>query len=412
MKNIPTEFSLKEIKDFSELEIEDIQLQPLGNNVASDTGNRVIEFNLPRDSFLNSQESYLTYSVQIGTTGNHHDWCESIFNNIKIQVGNVLVLDEQETGFWRVLNNNYTYKYTNRLSATGGMRGSDASSFDAVNQPRRFYVSLFDHFSKYGISNFFKDLLPLYKMDTVKIKLYLNPNIIQYLEGGATGITITKPILNIRLIDSPSLRKEYKKDIVRNFISYHHYVDNVIIGQSKISTVIPFNNKSILGVLVTQRPSNVLSRSDVNGKYAARFTVSKATKGNIMIDGKGLPSIPYDYTNNVENIRNLERFFDVEHLGYYISESDIINFNDFGGYDPTQDTSTQYLYPGIELRFVLALPFNYIKEYISGVNGESLTGTAKLNIDIDAVDNCQVDIFVKYNKFYKISADGSFSVTE
>jgi len=415
MNQIPTEFDINQVKDFSQLEMDDIEIKPKNTNtISNNDSNPFFEFELPQEKFLYSEESFFTLQVQTGITGTYlHDWCDSPFNRLVIDCGNINIVNESEFGFFRVLTNNHNYKYNTRLSSTGVMRGADSSIWDMFSSKRKLFIHLYDPFSKFGISNFFKDLLPLYKMDIIRIKLYLNKNLIEHLDnttGLTTSLTMTNPKLHLRLIDSPDLRKEYNKPITRNFFSYNHNVDNIVNGATKISSIIPFNNQLISGILVAQRPVSMLNDPDVNAKYSARFTISNATKGNIIIDGKPINKSKYDFTNAVENIRNLERFFLVDHLGSYISSYDMINYNNFPGYSHTDDSSLQYIHKGIELRYTLAFPFSNIEEYVIGQNGTATSGTAQLNIDINAVEDCQVDIFTKYMVFYNISEDGKFAV--
>ena len=407
---IPTEFYINEMKDFTELTIKDEIIQSKGNTILTDTGNRKLEFELPNEGFLYSSESYLTFKVQLGTTGFIDDWNTCMIDNITILVGDVEVENINQVGFHRALANNHTYQYSTRVSSSGQVRGANSSTFEVVSSPRKLIIPLYDIHSNYGFSNFFKDLLPLYKINTVRIKLTLNPNLVEYTELSPSSLTISNPLLFIRIVDSPTLRKEYSIPLKRSFLTYHHYIDNVVNTQTKISTVIPFNNISISGILITQRPTTILTDPLVNSKTTARFTVSNATKYNVKIDGKCYPKIPYETKNGVELISNLERFWNVKNLSFYTSSQDIINHTLFGAYSHTQDSSNQYLYPGIELRMTLAIPFDNSREIIYGMDGTKLSGTAELNVEINAIENCLVDIFVKYNKFYEIGANGSFKI--
>ena len=410
MNIIPTEFDIHEMNDNTDISIKDEVIQSKGNTTLTDTGNRVLEFELPRENFLYSAESYLTFKVQLGTTGFIDDWNTTMIQNIQVLVGNLEIENIEEFGFHRAIANNHTYDYDTRYGASGLVRGANSSTFEVVSSPRKLIIPLYDIHSNYGFSNFFKDLLPLYKMDTIKIKITLNPNKVQYTELSPSSVTITNPLLFIRLIDSESLRKEYENPIKRSFLTHHHYLDNVINTQTKLSTIIPFNNISISGVLITQRPSSILSDASVNSKYTARFTISNATKYNIIIDGKSYPKIPYSTDDGVELIQNLEKYWNVAHLGSYISSSGVKNHNTFGSYSHTDDSSTQYLHNGIELRMTLAIPFDNSKNIIFGMDGTKTSGTAKLNVEMAAIEAAQVDIFVKYNKFYTIGENGDFKI--
>jgi len=395
MTSLPKEFDINQVKDFSELDIEELRVPAYGNTSVSSSGNKKIEFRLPRNAFLHGAESDIICNVACGTTGKIHDWSESWLDQVVIKCGNLEIVRETNGGFFRSLVNNARYEYNDRTSASGKVRGSDGTIFDSMHSAsRKVRIPLYDTISKWGVSPIFADLLPLYKMDQVKIELHLNNNLTEYTEGATAADSFTADNFELlcRLIDSPSLRAQYNKDIVRNFSSYSWHQDTLISGSSRIASVVPASFQNMTGLIVCSRASSVVNDGTVADKYQGQFDLNSVTEGALRIDGTQMPSNKYNYTDSVENVMLLERFWQVKSLGSYHDYSD----------DGASNDSKQYL----------VFPFESSKDAITGLNTASKTGTIVCDISCTASANQNLDFFIMYNAFYRISANGAISVSK
>jgi hypothetical protein len=309
---------------------------------------------------------------------------------IIVKVGNLELVRETEAGFWRNMCNNARYSYNDRTSASGKMRGSTSSIFATMQTTaRKVRVPLYDAISKWGISPLFQHLLPLFKMDQMKIELHLNSTIGAYAENTATTFTADNFELIAKVIDSPSLRQEYGKDIVRSFASYAHHQDTLISGSTRIASVIPASFQNLTGVLLCSRPTASVNSNTVADKYQGIFDLNAVTSSALRIDGKQYPSNKYDHTDSVENVILLERFWKTKSLGSYLDFSDAAT------------DAKQYL----------VFPFESAQNNVTGLNTASKTGTLVADIACAATSNQNLDFFVTYNRFYRISANGALSIT-
>jgi hypothetical protein len=127
-------------------------------------------------------------------------------------------------------------------------------------------------------------------------------------------------------------------------------------------------------------------------KYNHSLVLNSLSKFSVSIDGKQFPEKPIDGTNNIELVANLERFWGVADtkLGAWFDN------------DTLDDTDSKGYY---------AVAFSATDEGVSGMSLVSKSGTVVVNADLNVVANTDVDIFLKYSKFYKIAKDGSFSTT-
>tara|TARA_Y100000310_G_scaffold174726_1_gene174866 strand:+ start:2901 stop:4079 length:1179 start_codon:yes stop_codon:yes gene_type:complete len=390
--SIPQELQTNQVKDFSELDAEVLRISPYGSTSISNTGNKKIEFRLGRNGFLQGTECEVIFDVSSDVNNACPDWAESIFEMVIVKVGNLELCRETEAGFMRNMANNARYSYNARTSASGKSRGSASGVFDAMSSTaRKVRVPLYDENSKMGVSSLFKDLLPLYKMDQVKIELHLNSTIGAYAENSATTFTADNFELVAKVVDSPSLRAEYAKDVVRSFQSYAHHQDTLISGASRIASVIPASHQNMTGMIVCSRPTSIVNAVATADKYQSQFDLNGATSGALRIDGTQYPSNKYDYTDSVENAILMERLWKTKSLGSHHDWSD----------DGSANDSKQYL----------CFPFESSNNAITGLNTASKTGTIVCDIACAATANQNLDFFVMYNRFYRISANGAVSIT-
>ena len=390
--SIPQELQVNQVQDFSELDSQILRISPYGSTSVSNSANKKIEFRLGRNGFLQGSECEVVFDVAADVASACPEWAESIFEMIIIKVGNLELCRETEAGFMRNMANNAHYSYNARNSASGKSRGSTSSIFSAMETTaRKVRVPLYDAVSKMGVSSLFKDLLPLYKMDQVKIQLHLNSTLGAYAENSATTFTADNFELIAKVVDSPSLRSEYSKDVVRSFSSYAHHQDTLISGASRIASVVPASFQNMTGMIVCSRPTSIVNDAATADKYQSQFDLNGATSSALRIDGTQFPSNKYDLTDSVENAILMERLWKTKSLG---SHHDWSN-------DGSANDSKQYL----------CFPFESANNAITGLNTSARTGTIVCDIAVSATANQNLDFFVMYNRFYRISANGAVSIT-
>lgn len=390
--SIPKELQTNQVQDFSELDSEVLRISPYGSTSISNTGNKKIEFRLARNGLLQGTDCEIVFDVSSDVNNACPDWAESIFEMVIVKVGNLELVRETQAGFFRNMANNARYEYNARESSSGKMRGSKSAIFASMSSAaRKVRVPLYDAISKWGVSPIFKDLMPLYKMDQLKIELHLNSTLGAYAENSSTTFTADNFELIGKVVDSPSLRAEYAKDVVRSFPSYAHHQDTLISGASRIASVIPASFQNMTGMIVASRPTSIVNDVATADKYQSQFDLNGASTGALRIDGTQYPSNKYNYDNSVENTILLERIWKTKSLGSHHDYDDNGAAND----------SKQYL----------CFPFESANNAITGLNTASKTGTIVCDIACASTSNQNLDFFVMYNRFYRISANGAVSIT-
>ena len=393
--------SLGVFKDLTDISIEVKKINPFNGQSFSAAGTREITFKLPRDKILLGTNSYFYFKAKPDADSAADDEFQNdihtCFDRHTVKVGSQTVVEENEFGWWRSLEFLAKASESDLTSASTTVMNIPDNSISGVAKKYRIPLA-----SKWNNKGFFSQPLPLYKMDQVEITYEINSSIAEYTTATtAVGtVDITVPELELYFIDSPTLRKLFDVDLVRNFRTFFHYHSVLTSGATQLSVNIPASFQNLRGLAMIQR--NSATSSDPNWetgndalenlKYCKSFLLNSLTKFDVSVDGKPYPSTPIDGSNAVELVSNLERFWgNADRLGAWFDSDTMTATNGKGYY---------------------AISFSADDDNVSGLNSASKTGTIVVRADLTVGVNTDVDFFVVYDRFYKISKNGDISVTK
>jgi hypothetical protein len=200
------------------------------------------------------------------------------------------------------------------------------------------------------------------------------------------------------MIYSPTLRKLFDTDIVKSFTTQYHYHATLASGATQLSVNIPASMQNLRGLALLQRnsadptdPNWETGTALENYKYTQAFVLNSLTKFSVSIDGKQYPDKEIDGSDGTELVSNLERYWNVDRLGDWF-DADTLDASDSKGY--------------------YAISFSGTEEGVTGLSLVSKSGTVVVNANLTAGVNTDLDFFLRYDKFFKISKNGDFSVTK
>lgn len=393
------ENSLKPFKDLTDLKMKVTKINPFGAQTFSSSGTRNITFKLPRDGNLVPWRSFFYFQVKVdGDSASDDELMQdvhTVFDRFKVEVGSQEAVLEDEYGWFR---NQEFNAYASESDLT-------SSSSSAMNIPDNSVSGTFKKYrvplsSKWNKDGFFKDLLPLYKLDQVTLEWQINNSLAEFTTAttAVTSLDIQNCELELYFIDSPTLRKLFDMDIVRNFTTHYTYHSTIPSGATQVSVNIPCAFQNLRGLSMIMRnsadpidPNWQTGTALENLKYARSFQLNSLSKFSVSIDGKQYPEKEIDGTNGIELVSNLERYWNVDRLGAWFDNEVFTNSNGKGYY---------------------AVSFSATDEGVTGLSLVSKSGTIVANATLNAGANTDVDFFLRYDRFYKIGKDGSFSITK
>lgn len=391
--------SLEPFRDMTDLQIKVLKINPFGAQTFSASGTRDITFKLPRDHFLVGDRSYFYFKAEADGDGAGDDEFMSdihtIFDNYRAEVGSQEVLNEQEFGWFRTLEFDAYASSTDRTSASSTVMNIPDNSTSGT--AKKFRIPLA---SKWNSKGFFKDIKPLYKMDQVTLEWRINNTLAEYTTAttAVTSVDITNCELELYMIDSPTLRKLFDTDIVKSFTTHYHYHATLASGATQLSVNIPASMQNLRGLAMLMRnsadptdPNWETGTSLENYKYTNAFVLNALTKFSVSIDGKQYPDKEIDGSDGTELVSNLERYWNVDRLGDWFDNATLTATDGKGYY---------------------AISFSGTEEGVTGLSLVSKSGTVVVNANLTAGVNTDLDFFLRYDKFYKISKNGDFSVTK
>jgi hypothetical protein len=395
------ESSLLGLKDFSGIKVMNRKIVPFGAQTFSTSGTRDITFKVGRESILVPSRSYYYFQMKVdgdaASDDSVMDNIHCIFDQLRVEIGSIEVFSENEHGWSKTLEFDAYASSTDRESVSSTVQGIPART-DNSGAFKKYRIPLSSIWNRNG---FFKDVLPLYKLDQMTITWTLNNNLVEFTTAttAVTSLDVQNCELELYLIDSPELRSVFDRDIVRSFDTFYHYHATLPSGATQLTVNVPSAVQNLRGLAMLQRYSADVIDPDwetggvlATQKYNHSLVLNSLSKFSVSIDGKQFPEKPIDGTNNIELVANLERFWGVADtkLGAWFDN------------DTLDDTDSKGYY---------AVAFSATDEGVSGMSLVSKSGTVVVNADLNVVANTDVDIFLKYSKFYKIAKDGSFSTT-
>ena len=393
--------AVTQLSDHTDIKVKQLKLQPFGNSTFSDSGTREVVFKLPRDGVLVAPRSFLYFKAEAdGDSAGDDEFMtdiHTIFDRFKIEVGTTEVINENEWGWFRTLENCAKMSTTDRESAQAFVMNIPDNSTSGSGKKFRIPLS-----SKWNDVSFFASLsaLPLYKMDQITLTWTLNSSLPEYTTAttAVQSVDLTNVELELYIVDSPKLRSLFNTDVVKSFDTHHHYRSIISSGATSVSVAIPanFQNlRSIAGVMrdsTTATDPNWFTGSNIeNDKYTHSLLLNGLSKYNVNIDGVQYPSKDIDATNSVELVTNLEHYWDLNRLGAFYGSNVATSTNGTG-------------YPCIS--------FSATDTGVSGLSLQNKSGTVVWNATLNATANTDIDFFLRYSKFIKLGADGSISITQ
>lgn len=398
--------SIKPFKDYSDLKLSVVKVNPFGNTQFTHDGNNEIIFKVPRTGVLVGMESRVYFNIKVDGDSASNDSLmsdvHSVFDRHIAEIGNQEIYREEQYGMFKTLEFDAKASSSDRNSVTSTIMGipSDEGTASGVYKKYAFPLA-----SKWDDRNFWAKPKPLFNADQYTLRFFINRNLAQYTTAttAVTSLDIKDCVLECYIIDSPQLRKLYSTtDIVDTFDTIYHYNAKVPSGTTSVSTNIPSTFQNLRSVLMVQRESaDVTDPNWETGtsnlefyKYSHALQLNGITKFNVDIDGR--PVLDKDmelYPNYTELPVNLARAWGVSRLG---------DWHDAETLDPTDGKG------------YIGIGFSPAFDGVSGQNLQNKSGSIVIRSDFNSglSANCDFDYFLIYSKFFKLGKNGDFSITK
>lgn len=396
--------SIQPLKDYSEIKSYTLKIQPQGNTSFSPSGTREIKFLLPKSGILLGEKSRFYLRVKVDGDSASDDKLmsniHSIFEERRIRVGSTDLIQENEYGFFKTLQHDAL------------MSDTDLNNMNTsiMNIPNNIASGTFKKYSiplasKFTPNDFFSDLLPLYKMETIELEYVLNSSLAKFTTAttAVQTLDVQNCELELHIIDSENLRKILNNvDITRSISTHFHYRNVLPSGASSASVNVPANYRNIRSVLMVPRLSaDVIDPNWETGntaletyKYSHAVALSGLSKYHLVIDGEQVPKQEIDTTNNVELIENLTKAWNLNRLGGWFDSSD------------TYTTSDGKIY--------ISVPLSVLSDGVNGLNTRNKSNNIIWNGTFSSATGSQLDqdFFILYDKFISINKQGLLTVVK
>jgi len=318
-----------------------------------------------------------------------------IWDQFRVRVDGEEHQQVRNVGFLQCIDDNLRWPSEYRTSFGAIAQGVPALSASGVS-------------TRYGMrllfNNFLDRVIPTYKIGQVEVEFTLNSTLSEYTESttAVTEVDVTLMELQCPYIKSEKMVTEWNVDVHSTYYDYDHHRDTSLLsGATSHTTIIPTSNKSLDGILVVQR--NQADVNDANSgleKYESAFLTNALTQLSFVIDGTQVPRRELNCNQQVQPFQYL-----LEYAGH--KKGDEFSAPSFftGAYDTATDG-----------QFIIAYPFNSMvgsKSTLSGINTSTKTGQVELRLSsMTASANTQIDIWTRYSKVVKFTADGNVISTK
>lgn len=391
---------VESLKDYTDIKVQVIKINPFASQTFSASGTRDVVFRLPRDGVLVGAQSHLYFQGQptssdSNATAHFMTNIASVFDNFRVEVGSTEVVNENEWGWIKTLEFDAKAVTTDRASANA--YNQNITEHSSSGAYVKFGLPLS---SRWDNESFFAKPLPLYKMDQIQLTYTINNTISEYTSAttSVSAVDLKNVELELTIVDSPTLRKVFEKDIVREFTTWYHHYALLTNAATQLTVNIPAAVQNLKGLAMIQRPTSVATtanwrfgQTEVAHKYDQSFVLNSLTKFSATVDGKQYPQKEIDGTNAVELITNLSRFWGTDVLGSWYDSGTVATTYSKGYY---------------------CINFAADQSGVSGISMVSKSGNIVLNASLTAAQDTDIDTFIKYSKFVKIGKDGTLSVTK
>ena len=371
-----------------------IEVTPFGNSALSNTGATEVKFRLPRQDFLIGNDIIFYFNAEADGDAGADDLFMNniacIWDQYRVRVDGQEHQQIREVGLLQCNDDNL--RWTNEYRSAWGAIAQGVPAIASSGTSLRYGMRLLHN-------NFLDRIIPTYKIGQVEVEFTLNTTLAEYTDAttAVSEVDITLMQLHCPYVKSESMVQEWNsKDVLSTYFDYDHHRDtSLLTGASSHRTIIPTSNKSLDGVLIIQRNQADVNDPNHGGQLYEHVNITNAlTDLNFVIDGTQVPR------------RSINCNQQVETFGYLLEYAGMVKNDEYeapGFFDGDYDLATD----GI---FVIAFPFNAkvgSKSTLSGLNTSTKTGQIELNFaSMTASVNTQIDIFTRYSKVVKFTADG------
>ena len=382
------------LRNFSDVKRAIHRIEPYNAQTFNSTTQRRILTKLPRVGLLRGTRSYMRCDVVVA--GGSINSVYEIFNRHRVKVGNQVVIDEREYGFYKITQLKASVKTGDSNSASLKATGDANAATDSVKLELKLPLASV----LYDKRNLFSELLPLYKMDQFEIEFQVNDSIDQFTKNGATGITIDNIQFILDIVDSPRLRGQFSSEVKRAVESQDHQFRNLAAGSSKINELLPSAYQNIQHIICIQRDNADVSVGVTGNEYFDHILkTNSADNIQILLDGKTYPEQPYKSGNGAsDGIGGVELIHALEEC-WYPKDEVLGSFHNYANWENSN-------------RAYIGVPLATLRKAVSGIRSSNTSGNVQFKCDINNTNQTNLDFFITYHKFISISPSGSLKMAE
>lgn len=388
--SIPKHYKIEnqQVRNFTGVVSELVQIDPY-NGSTFNTSTRKIKFRLPRVGVLDGTRSYLKADVLVA--GGSSDSLASSFNKLKVFFGNTLVVDEVDFGWQRTKEMDAYTMSDEANSATLKATGYRITVADDTTQTKRLSLS----HPKYYKRGLFARKLPLFKMNQVMCEFEIYDDLKIFTSGAATAITLTNVKLMCYLLDGDPIKSEYAGEIKLAFQAHEKHFRNIPNGASKINEIIPAHYNNVNFVVLEQQLNSVvdLGVNPTNYNFSGNHTLNAINNIECQIDGQRFPKTPIQTDDVAEIVDNIQKAWSPN--------------SQFLG-----DVVHNYSNKSSELNMYIIVPLSQELKSISGQKLSNKSGSIVVKADLNASAQTNLNIWINYTKFMRITDGGAVSVVE
>lgn len=393
--------SLVQQANVSDTRREVLDIVPFGNNALAKNGARLVTFKLPRRDFINANDIVLYFDLECNGDSNSDDIvCENniaaIWRSVRVSIGDTEVQYIKNYGQLQTLDDalRWTTEYKNSWGTIAQGSPAVAASGTAVRYGMRL---LFNTFLSSGI-------IPAGKLDQIIVEFEMDDA--EKWSTATTAVTetdVTNMVLRVPYLISSELEAKFNtQDVEYSFFGYDSGIDtSMLSGATTHTTVIPTNNNSLNGVLLTMRnQADVLDPNLASGlKYTTSNVTNGLTKFSFNLDGRNIPSKSINCRNQVEMFSYLQEYAGMRKGQEFIGSA---HFN------TAYDTAT-------DGQFVIAFPLSGLTASTNTISGVNSANTGQLLAQFESLNasvNTQIDFFTRFNRVIRYNRAGGFSTSQ
>jgi hypothetical protein len=380
-----------QVRNFSGVSIQDHRIIP--NNAQSfNTTTKKMVFLLPRVGVLDGHRSYLSCDVNVAGGGCDH--LASLFRKMKVWIGNVMVVDEDDFG-WARTKEMDAYLHPDEV-ASASVKRTGYRQAHADDTTKTKVMPLADQ--RWWKRGFFAKKQPLFKMGQVKIEFELYDDLDICTSGDATAITVDNCDLHLYLLDSDSYRAEFSGDITGAFLTHSKEFRNLPNASTKINEVVPAHFNNVNFVILEQQLNSLvdLGVTTNNYNFTGNHTLNSINNIELSIDGSKYPQSPIE-TENTNDVSEL-----VQNLQDCWRPNDMRLGSNIHSYADKSDETSMYI----------GVPLQVENKAISGKKLSDKSGSIVCKATCSVSAQTDLNIWTYYTRFYTIRANGSVSVSD